>query len=89
MGYSIAVLVVAIIGASRGRNTWTSSVKHVDSAAGAQGQGIPPIAAQTTGYAPSMQQHQYPPPNTPTPQGYPQPAPSSLYQGPPPGPAYV
>jgi hypothetical protein len=75
MGYCIAVLVAAINGASRGQNTWTNSVKYMDSAAGVkdvEGGGVSPVAAQITGYAPGqVPMHQYPPPNTPTLQGYP------------------
>jgi len=72
MGYCIAVLVAAINGASRDQNTWTNSVKYMDSAAGVkdvEGGGVSPVI---TGYAPGqVPMHQYPLPNAPTPQGYP------------------
>jgi len=97
MVYSIIVLVMAIIGSSRGHHVWTNSVKNANFLAPSQGAAA--IIGQP-GYQPNapvaqapMQQHQYPPPNTPqgygtphspsVPQGYPSPPPppQSPYYG--------
>jgi len=99
MVYTIVLLVMAIIGSSRGNKTWTTSVKHAnflgpnDGAVAPAGQ---PGYEQNVGPQTPMQQHQYPPPNAPL-----SPPPPTIYgtegshvsqvpsQGPSQGPAYV
>jgi hypothetical protein len=68
MVYSIIVLVMAIIGSSRGHKTWTNSVKNANFLGPTEG-AVPPAEAQPAPPQPPMQQHQYPPPNSPS-QGY-------------------
>ena len=52
LSYSIVILVIAIIGATRGHETWTSSVKY-GNFLGSKDQVIPPDGIQ-----PTMQLHQ-------------------------------
>jgi len=79
MGYSITILVAAIMASSRGHpNPWTSSVRHgnlfAPAAAGPGGAAPSMAGSGQPNYnngapPPNMQQHQYPPPGTPS-QGY-------------------
>lgn len=69
MIYSIVVLVMAIIGSTRGHKTWTNSVKHAIFLGPAEG-AVAPVPAQPVytqsivASQPLMQQHQYPPTNS-------------------------
>jgi len=82
MVYSIIVLVMAIIGSSRGHKTWTNSIKNANFLGPAEGGAVPLASAQPAPPQPTMQQHQYPPSNSPS-QGYTMPPipPVSPYYG--------
>jgi len=91
MAYSIVVFVMAIIGSTRGHKTWTTSVKNANFLGPAEG-GVP-AAGPEPGYTynvspqpPMQQQHQYPPPGTPSQYSSPPPTsvPSHGYPSPPP-----
>jgi hypothetical protein len=77
-GYTLTLLIVAIIGANRGHKVWTSSVKQTDFLA--------PSGAQKGGFqpGPGIPQGQYPPAEKmTTPMAAPMTAPT--YASPPPG----
>ena len=63
MVYSIIVLVMAIIGSSRGYKTWTNSVKNANFL-GPTEEVVPPAEIQPAPLQPSMQQYHYAPPNS-------------------------
>ena len=69
LGYTVTLLVFAIIGANRGHNPWGSTVKNGDLLGASAGGNAPNTAMSTA--PPSMQQHQYPPSGTPPVQGHP------------------
>lgn len=75
MGYTITLLVFAIISANRGHSPWGSTVKHGDLLGAGTGGAQPSPNTTTYNVPPSMQQHQYPPSGTPPIQGYPTPSP--------------